>query len=86
MTQRVCLQVLRRAAEIAGDIRSLSGYLNEAEHSLSLWLGGQAIPERVFLKAVDLVLKDDMARAAQDRRKSPRSEAATQEQGSARMP
>ena len=78
---------VRRAAEISGGIRGLSGCLSEAEDSLSFWLGGQVnIPERAFLKAVDLVLKDNLARAAQDRRESPRDEqAATQEQEHSRF-
>jgi hypothetical protein len=32
------------------------------------------VPEWVFLLAVDLVVRDDIARAAQDRRTAPRAE------------
>jgi hypothetical protein len=36
-----------------------------------LWLTGRATPpEAVFLRVVDLVLEDDIARAAMDRRKN----------------
>ena len=42
----------------------------EAEHSMNFWLNGQAsVPERV-LKAVDIVLAEDLARAAQDRHRT----------------
>jgi hypothetical protein len=34
--------------------------------------GKARLPERVFLKAADIVLEDDIARAAQDRRAAPR--------------
>jgi hypothetical protein len=44
-------------------------------HALELWLSGRAtVPEWVFLVAVDLVVRDDLARAAQDRRATPRNE------------
>lgn len=37
---------------------------------MQLWLAGRATPpDRVFLKLVDIVLADDIARATQDRRK-----------------
>jgi hypothetical protein len=40
-----------------------------------LWLSGRAtVPESVFLVAVDIVMRDDLARAAQDRRAAPRNE------------
>ena len=66
--------VLRRAAEIAGGTAQLSEKLNLEQHRLELWIAGRATaPHWVFLLAVDLVLRDDMARAAQDRRSTPRS-------------
>jgi hypothetical protein len=44
-------------------------------HALELWLSGRAtVPEWVFLVAVDLVVRDDLVRAAQDRRAAPRDD------------
>jgi hypothetical protein len=67
------MTVLRRAAQIAGGSAALRERLNVEDHALELWLSGRAtVPESVFLLAVDLVVRDDIARAAQDRRVSPR--------------
>jgi hypothetical protein len=47
------------------------------QHALELWLSGRAtVPEWAFLMAVDLVVRDDIRRSAQDRRTSPREEQA----------
>lgn len=70
-------QLLKRAIEIAGGIRPLSIRLGADEHALTFWLEGKAtMPARVFLITADLVLEDDIARAAQDRRTRPRRAAA----------
>ena len=67
--------VLRRAAEIAGGSAALRQRLNVEDHAFELWLSGRAtVPEWVFLLAVDVVLRDDIARAAQDRRALPRQQ------------
>jgi hypothetical protein len=67
------LTVLRRALQIAGSSAALRERLNVEDHALELWLSGRAtVPDWVFLLAVDLVVRDDIARAAQDRRGSPR--------------
>jgi len=43
-------------------------------HSVKLWIDGKArLPERIFLKAADIVLQDDISRAAQDRRTGPKA-------------
>jgi DNA-binding transcriptional regulator YdaS (Cro superfamily) len=66
-------RLLRRAAEIAGDSSTLAASLGVAEEALKIWMDGKAqMPERVFLRAADLVLEDDVARAARDRRVAPR--------------
>jgi hypothetical protein len=66
-------RLLARAADIAGGRPELAGYLGVSEHTLSFWMQGKArIPGRVFLAATDLVLADDEARAAEDRRSAPR--------------
>jgi hypothetical protein len=58
---------------IAGDRASLGDRLGVEGHVLGLWLAGRAtIPQRVFLAVVDMVLQDDIARSAQDRRAEPR--------------
>jgi hypothetical protein len=66
-------RALERAVEIAGGTAALRGRLGVDDHQLALWLRGQArIPLHVFDAAVDLILADDIARAAQDRRERPR--------------
>lgn len=63
-------RLLERACEIAGGSERLSRQLGVEQHTLEFWLSGRATPpERVFLSVVDLILDDDIARAAQDRRK-----------------
>jgi hypothetical protein len=75
MDRELRVTVLRRAADIAGGSAALQQRLNVEQHALELWLSGRAtVPEWVFLLAVDLVVRDDLARAAQDRRTSPRQE------------
>ncbi len=64
-------RALERASDIAGGVERLSHRLGIDRHALELWLTGRATPpEAVFLRVVDLVLEDDLARAAQDRRKN----------------
>ncbi|HZD20320.1 MAG TPA: hypothetical protein VE325_06565 [Burkholderiales bacterium] len=66
-------RLLGRAAEICGGWSALCVRLGIEGHSLRLWVEGKArLPERVFLKAADIILEDDIARAAQDRRTAPR--------------
>ncbi len=72
----LCFQrrLLERAIQIAGGIRPLSIRLGADEHSLVLWLDDKAaMPGRAFLALADLILEDDIARAAQDRRLLPRN-------------
>jgi hypothetical protein len=70
-------RLLKRASEICGGYDTLCVRLGVSEHSLQLWLEAKAqLPERIFLKASDIVLEDDVARAAQDRRTQPRVDAA----------
>jgi hypothetical protein len=69
------MTVLRRAADIAGGSPALQQRLMVEPHALELWLSGRAtVPEWVFLVAVDLVVRDDLVRAAQDRRAAPRDD------------
>ena len=66
-------RVLQRALNIVGGRSALRARLGVADHSLEFWLTGRAtVPDRIFDTAVDLVLQDDIARAAQDRRGEPR--------------
>ena len=75
MDRELRVTVLRRAADIAGGSAALQQHLNVEQHALELWLSGRAtVPEWIFLLAVDLVVRDDITRAAQDRRTSPRKE------------
>ena len=68
--------LLRRAAEITGGRVELCEFLGVSDARLELWLAGRVrLPDPIFLRAVDLVLRDDMARAATDRRRSPRDHA-----------
>ena len=68
------IRLLRRAAQIAGDAPALAASLGVTEEALKLWMQGKAkMPDGVFLATADLVLEDDIGRAAQDRRVEPRS-------------
>jgi len=67
-------KLLGRVAEICGGWSALCVRLGVEGHSMKLWIEGKArLPERIFLKAADIVLEDDIARAAQDRRAVPRA-------------
>ena len=75
MDRELRMTVLRRAADITGGSSALQQRLGVEPHALELWLSGRAtVPEWVFMLAVDLVVRDDIARAAQDRRTAPREE------------
>jgi hypothetical protein len=75
MNRELRTTVLRRAADISGGVSALQQRLGVEQHSLELWLSGRAtVPEWIFILAVDLVVRDDIARAAQDRRGSPRKQ------------
>lgn len=66
--------LLRRAAEITGGAEELCEYLGVSPARLELWQTARLrLPDPVFLKAVDLILRDDIARAARDRRQQPRA-------------
>lgn len=65
--------LLRRAAEIAGGYARLCELLVVSDARLQLWLSGRIrLPDPIFMKAVDIVLQDDIARATHDRRHRPR--------------
>lgn len=64
-------KLLQRACEVAGGAELLSERLGVERHALEFWASGRATPpERIIFAAMDLVLEDDIARAAQDRRKN----------------
>ena len=66
--------LLHRALEIAGGEVQLAAQLGVPETRLRFWLAKKArLPDDVFLLLVDIVLRDDVARAASDRRREPRS-------------
>ena len=68
-------RLLERAVAILGGQEALSAHLGVEPHSLSLWVSGRAGPPAwVAELAIDIVLEDDVARAMQDRRESPRTE------------
>jgi len=67
-------KLLARAAEICGGWTALCIRLGVEGHNMMLWVDAKArLPQDVFLKATDIVLEDDIARAAQDRRAAPRA-------------
>ena len=67
-------RLLKRAAEVAGGWSALGIRLGVSEHSLRMWVDGKArMPDRIFFAVTDIVLEDDLARAAQDRRVKPRA-------------
>jgi hypothetical protein len=66
-------KLFKRAIEIAGDAETLCQRLRVEPHALQLWMEGRATtPGWAFHALIDLILDDDLARAAQDRRRSPR--------------
>jgi DNA-binding transcriptional regulator YdaS (Cro superfamily) len=68
-------RLFARAIDICGSAKALCAQLGVEEHSVRLWMAERArAPERIFLAVVDLILEDDLARAAQDRRRAPRQE------------
>lgn len=67
-------QLIERCAEMLGGFDRVAKWLNVGEHTVRFWLTGRATaPQEAILKLTDLVLKDDIARARQDRRRQPRS-------------
>jgi DNA-binding transcriptional regulator YdaS (Cro superfamily) len=67
-------RLLKRAAQIAGDTPALAASLGVTEEALRIWMEGKAkMPDSIFLATADLVLEDDIARAAHDRRVEPRT-------------
>lgn len=72
--QRLVPGLIGRAAEIFGGLPALAQHLGVAEHALGLWATGKAsAPVGIVEVLVDLVLKDDIARAKGDRRHEPRA-------------
>lgn len=66
-------KLFRRAVEIAGDAEKLCSKLHIDAHSLQLWSEARArAPGWVLQAVIDLIVEDDLARAAQDRRQQPR--------------
>ena len=79
-------RLLQRAVEICGGPDAACLRLGVSEASLSLWLDGKArLPDAVFLKAADLVLEDDIARASGDRRRVPRMDGPANDAGDLRQ-
>jgi hypothetical protein len=75
-------QLLERAITIAGGATPLSVRLGVHEYALTVWLEDKAtMPGRIFLALADLILEDDIARAAQDRRTRPRLDHSAQSSG-----
>ena len=71
MDRELKARLIQRACEIVGGRERLATRLDVEPHALEFWLSGRATPpERVFMMVVDMVLDDDVARAAQDRRKN----------------
>ena len=72
-TRALLPRLVERAIAIAGGEKALSQHLGVAEHALKLWADDRAtMPDRVLAALIDLLLEDDLARAAQDRRRDPR--------------
>ena len=68
--------LLERAAVIAGGQTDLGRRLGVEPALLQRWRAAQLrIPEEVFVQLVDIVLKDDVARARVDRRQHARTHA-----------
>ena len=66
-------KLIARAAEIVGGMGYLCEQLGVQRSTLHLWLQRKArLPDPVFVQLADIILKDDIARAAQDRRRDVR--------------
>jgi hypothetical protein len=75
-------KLFKRAVEIVGDAEKLCTKLHVDAHSLQLWLEGRATaPGWVLQLVIDVILDDDLARAAQDRRHQPRVQTPPEESG-----
>jgi hypothetical protein len=60
----VYVQTLRRAAQIVGDEETLAQALGVTRADLLIWLAGKAQPPMdVFLRAVDIVVKDSIGKS-----------------------
>lgn len=71
--QRLVPPLVERAVQIVGGVDRLAAYLEVPEHRVQFWRNGTATaPTHIVVDLVDLVLKDDVARAEQDRRREPR--------------
>jgi hypothetical protein len=71
--QRLVPELIERAASLLGGLDALAKHLGVPEHAVRLWSTARATaPQDVLVNLVDLILKDDIARAAQDRRSEPR--------------
>jgi len=68
-------KLIARAAEIVGGMDTLCDRLGVQRPALHLWLQRKALlPDRIFILLTDIILKDDIARAAQDRRRDVRTD------------
>lgn len=68
--------LIQRAAEILGGPQRLAELLRVDLGVLRRWQFGELrLPESTFLQLVDVVLKDDVARARTDRRQHARTHA-----------
>jgi hypothetical protein len=66
-------RLLKRAIEICGGWNALCARLGVSDDRLAAWLEGKAqLPQPVLLNVADIILEDDLAWAAQDRRSEPR--------------
>jgi transcriptional regulator with XRE-family HTH domain len=67
-------RLLKRAIDILGGWNAFCARVGVSEHRVQAWLNEESKPpERVLLKAAEIVLDDDIAWAAQDRRTEPRT-------------
>ena len=67
-------RLLERAVQIAGSDANLAARLSVDEHTVWFWRTERArLPDRLFHALVDMILDDDLARAASDRRTQPRT-------------
>jgi DNA-binding transcriptional regulator YdaS (Cro superfamily) len=54
-------RALQRAVQIAGSAAALARTLRVPEPALRMWLDGRPIPSEIFLRAVDIIVDDDVA-------------------------
>jgi hypothetical protein len=73
MSSETRRRALQRAADLLGGKPALCERLHVGRYAMELWMRGDVrVPDVIFYQLVDMIIEDDLRRAAQDRRSRPR--------------